>query len=77
MKDILTSAMVLILPYGTKDFVIFYDASRVGLGCLIMQHGKFIVYASRNLESHEKNYSSHDLEHADTIFALKIWRHYL
>ena len=55
----------------------YCDASRVGLGCVLMQHGKVIAYASRQLKKHEQNYPTHDLEMAAVIFALKIWRHYL
>jgi len=50
---------------------------RVGLGCVLMQHGKVIAYASRQLKRHEQNYPTHDLQMATVIFALKIWRHYL
>ena len=55
----------------------YCDASRVGLGCVLMQNGKVIAYASRQLRRHELNYPTHDLEMAAMIFALKIWRHYL
>ena len=55
----------------------YCDASRVGLGCVLMQNGKVIAYASRQLRRHELNYPIHDLEMAAVIFALKIWRHYL
>ena len=55
----------------------YCDASRIGLGCVLMQHGKVIAYASRQLRPHEKNYPTHDVELAAVIFALKIWRHYL
>ena len=55
----------------------YCDASRVGLGCVLMQDGKVIAYASRQLRRHELNYPTHDLEMAAVIFALKIWRHYL
>ncbi|WMV50913.1 hypothetical protein MTR67_044298, partial [Solanum verrucosum] len=50
---------------------------RIGLGCVLMQHGKIIAYASRQLRKHEQNYLTHDLELATVVFALKIWRHYL
>ncbi|WMV25775.1 hypothetical protein MTR67_019160 [Solanum verrucosum] len=50
---------------------------RVGLGCVLMQRGKVIAYASRHLKVHEKNYPIHDLELAALVFAIKIWRHYL
>ena len=57
--------------------MIFSDASLNGLGCVLMQEGKVVAYASRQLKSHEKNYPTHDLELAAIVFALKIWRHYL
>ena len=56
-------------PYG---YVIYCDASRVFLGCVLMQQGKVITYASRQLKVHEKNYPTHDLEHAAVVFSLKI-----
>ena len=49
LKDRVTSAPMLTLPEGTKGFVVYCDAFRVGLGCVIMQHGKVIAYASRKL----------------------------
>ena len=55
----------------------YCDASRVGLGCVLMQNGRVVAYASRQLKKHEKNYPTHDLEMAAVVFALKIWRHYL
>ena len=76
LKDRLTSAPVLTLLEGTKGFVVYCDASRVGLGCVLMQLGKVIAYASRQLKVHERNYPTHDLELASVVFALKIWRHY-
>ncbi|WMV48389.1 hypothetical protein MTR67_041774 [Solanum verrucosum] len=57
--------------------MVYCDASRVGLGCVLMQNGKVIAYASRQLKVHEKNYPTHDLELAAVVFALKLWRHYL
>jgi hypothetical protein len=68
---------VLTLPLGTKGFVVYSDASGKGLECVLMQHGKVIAYASRQLKTHEVNYSVHDLELAAVVFALSIWRHYL
>ncbi|WMV45417.1 hypothetical protein MTR67_038802 [Solanum verrucosum] len=72
-----TLAHVLTLPEVTDGFVVYCDASRIGLGRVLMQNGKVISYASRQLKIHEKNYPSHDLELAVDVFALKIWRHYL
>ena len=77
MKDRLTSALVLTLPEGTKGFVVYCDASLVGLGCVFMQNGKVVAYASRQLKLHEINYPTHDLVLAAKVFALKICRHYL
>ncbi|KAI3681174.1 hypothetical protein L6452_35959 [Arctium lappa] len=68
---------ILSLPEGSEDFVVYRDASKMGLGCVLMQRGKVIAYASRQLKIHEKNYPTHDLELAAAVFALKLWRHYL
>ncbi|GJV47123.1 putative reverse transcriptase domain-containing protein [Tanacetum coccineum] len=65
------------LPDGPEDVVVYYDASGLGLGCVLMQRGKVIAYVSRQLKIHEKNYTTHDLELGAVVFALKIWRHYL
>ncbi|GJX31916.1 retrotransposon protein, putative, ty3-gypsy subclass [Tanacetum coccineum] len=76
-KDKLCNAPVLSLLNGPKDFMVYYDASGIGLGFVLMQRGKVIAYASRQLKIHEKNYTTHDLELGAVVFALKIWRHYL
>jgi ribonuclease HI len=68
---------MLVLPDNQKNFVIFCDASRHGLGCVLMQEGRVVSYASRQLRAHEQNYPTHDLELAAVVHALKIWRHYL
>ncbi|KAG8473027.1 hypothetical protein CXB51_034902 [Gossypium anomalum] len=77
LKKVLTEAPVLIQLESGKDFTVYSDASHVGLGCVLMQEGKVVSYASRQLKPHEENYPTHDLELAAVIFALKIWRHYL
>ncbi|GKB85476.1 putative reverse transcriptase domain-containing protein [Tanacetum coccineum] len=77
LKDKLCNAHVLDLPDGPKDFLVYYDASCQGLGCMLMQIGRVIAYASRQLKIHEKNYTTYDLELGAVLFALKIWRHYL
>lgn len=77
LKDKLSNTPILVLPEGTNDLVVYCDASHNGLGCVLMQRGKVIAYASRQLKEHEKNYPTHDLELAAVVFALKIWRHYL
>jgi hypothetical protein len=73
----LTLAPVLVLPNLTKKFNIYCDASCRGLGCVLMQEGQVVCYASRQLRKHEENYPTHDLELAAVVHALKIWRHYL
>ena len=77
LKYRLTSALVLTLPDGTKGFLVYCDESQVGLGCVLMQHGKVVAYASGKLMVHERNYPTHDLEVAVVVFSLKIWRNYL
>ncbi|GKA01146.1 putative reverse transcriptase domain-containing protein [Tanacetum coccineum] len=77
LTDKLCNAPVLALPDGPEDFVVYCDASGLGLGCVLMQRGKVIAYASRQLKIHEKNYTTYDLELGAVVFALKIWRNYL
>ncbi|GKA03120.1 putative reverse transcriptase domain-containing protein [Tanacetum coccineum] len=72
LKDKLCNAPVLALPDRPEDFVVYYDASGIGLGCVLMQRGKVIAYTSRQLKIHEKNYTTHDLELGAVVFALKI-----
>nr|GEU86574.1 hypothetical protein [Tanacetum cinerariifolium] len=62
LKDKLCNAHVLALPDGPEDFMVYCDVSSLGLGCVLMQRGKVIAYASRQLKIHEKNYTTHDLE---------------
>ena len=68
---------MLASPSGTGGFVVYSDASYQGLGCVLMQHGRVIAYASRQLRPYEISYPTHDLELTAVVFALKIWRHYL
>ncbi|XP_021979639.1 uncharacterized protein LOC110875744 [Helianthus annuus] len=68
LKTKLSSAPVLALPEGTEDFVVYCDASHYGLGCALMQIGKVIAYASRQLKIHERNYTTHDLELGAVVF---------
>ncbi|KAL0556310.1 hypothetical protein IC582_004823 [Cucumis melo] len=77
LKQKLVSAPVLTVPDGSGSFVIYSDASKKRLGCVLMQQGRVIAYVSRQLKSHEQNYPTHDLELAAVVFVLKIWRHYL
>nr|GEV54747.1 putative reverse transcriptase domain-containing protein [Tanacetum cinerariifolium] len=62
LKEKLCNAPVLLLPDGPNDFVVYCDASNQGFGYVLMQRGKVIAYASRQLKIHEKNYTTHDLE---------------
>ena len=77
LKVRLTSAPILTIPNTEEPYEVYSDASGVGLGCVLMQGGHVVAYASRQLRPHERNYPTHDLELAAVIFALKIWRCYL
>ncbi|GJU67063.1 putative reverse transcriptase domain-containing protein [Tanacetum coccineum] len=77
LKHKLCSAPILALPEGCENFMVYCDASRKGLGTVLMQRGKVIAYASRKLKIHEKNYTTHDIELGDVVFALNMRRHYL
>ena len=72
LKKRLTTAPVLVLPDLSKNFSIYCDASRQGLGCVLMQEGRVVAYASRQLREHELNYPTHDLELAAVVHDLKI-----
>jgi hypothetical protein len=77
LRQHLTTAPVLAQPDNTRPFEVYCDASGTGLGCVLMQDNRVIVYASRALRPIEQNYPTHDLELAAVVHALKIWRHYL
>jgi hypothetical protein len=77
LKKRLMSPPVLVMPDLQKGFDIYCDACGQGLGCVLMQEGHVIAYASRQLRRHELNYPTHDLELAAVMHALKIWRHYI
>ncbi|GJV73001.1 putative reverse transcriptase domain-containing protein [Tanacetum coccineum] len=77
IKQKLCSAPIMALPKGSKNFIVYCDASHKGLGVVLMQNEKVIAYASRQLKIHEKNYTTHDLELGAVVFALKMSRHYL
>ena len=77
LKRKLTDTPVLVLPRPGVPYEVYTDASGTGLGCVLMQDGHVIAYASRQLRPHEVNYPTHDLELAAVVFALKIWRSYL
>jgi hypothetical protein len=71
------NAPILTLSESGKCFMVYTDASHIGLECVLMQDGKVIAYSSRQLKRHERTYPTHDLELAAVVFALKSWRHYL
>ena len=68
---------MLAQPDIDQPFDVYCDASKMELGCVVMQDGRVIAYASHQLKNHEVNYPTHDLELAAVVHALKIWRHYL
>nr|GFB33286.1 retrovirus-related Pol polyprotein from transposon 17.6 [Tanacetum cinerariifolium] len=77
LKQKLCCAPILALPKGSDDFVVYCNASLRGFGAVLMQREKVIAYASRQLRTHEENYTTHDLELGAVVFALRLWRHYL
>ena len=77
LKKRFVTSPVLILPDQTKDYEVYCDASRRGLGAVLMQEGGVVSYASRQLKPHQLNYDTHDLELAAVVHALKTLRHFL
>jgi hypothetical protein len=77
LKKLLTTALVLAQLDIEKPFDVYYDASSTGIGCVLMQEGRVIAYASRQLKRHEEHYPTYNLELAVVVHALKIWHHYL
>jgi len=73
----LTTALILTLLIGGKEYTVYSDVSKNELGCVSMWEDKVVAYAPRQLKPYEKNYPTHDFELAAVIFALKIWRNYL
>ena len=67
----------LVLLNASESFVVYCDASLMGLGGVLMQNRQVVAYASRQLKVDEKNYLTHDLELAVVVFVLKVLRHYL
>jgi hypothetical protein len=72
LKQRLVIAPILTLPLESCGFIIYNDASRKGLGCVLMQNDKVVAYASRQFKSYELNFLTHDLELAVVVFALKF-----
>ncbi|GJT73905.1 putative reverse transcriptase domain-containing protein [Tanacetum coccineum] len=72
IANLLTVLTQKTLPDGSKDFVVYCNTSELGLGCVLMQRGKVIAYASRQLKIHEKNYTTHDLELGAVVLPLRF-----
>ena len=77
LKEMLVEAPVLAQPTSRKEYTLYSDSSGIGLGCVLMQDGKEVAYASRQMKQHEQNYPTHDIVLAAVVFSLKIWRHYI
>jgi hypothetical protein len=73
----LTTAPVLTMPDMEKPFSIYCDTSGQGIGCVLMQDGHVVAYASRQLRKHEEKYLTHNLELVAIVHALNIWRQYI
>lgn len=73
----MTTTPILAFPTTEKEYEVFCDTLHQSLGCILMQEGKVITYASKQLKRHEYNYSTHDLELAALVHPLKVWRYYL
>ena len=67
---------MIVSEQGSR-YTVYCDASKDGLGCVLMQSGRVVEYGSRQLKNHEQNYLTHDMELAAIVFALLVWRHYL
>jgi len=77
LMEKMTVAPVLVVPNLRENFEVYCDASKMGLGGVLMQNGQVVAYASRQLKTHERNYPTYHMELAVVVFALKMWRHYL
>ena len=77
LKRRLTSAPILIVPEREQRYTVYCDASKAGLGCILMQSERVVAYGSCYLKNHGQNYPTHDMELAAIVLALMIWRHYL
>ena len=77
LKMRLTLAPILIVPERGLVYTVYCDASKNRLGCVLRKSNRGVAYGSRQLKNHEQSYSTHDMELAAIVFALKIWRHYL
>ncbi|KAA3483719.1 integrase [Gossypium australe] len=76
LNALLTEALVLVQPESGKEFVVFNDTSLNGLGCVFMQEGNVVAYASRQLKLDKKNYPTHDIELAAIWRRLELLKYY-
>jgi hypothetical protein len=72
LKKILTTAPVLAQPDIEKSFDVYCDASGMDIGRVLMQDGRAIAYASRQLQRNEEHYPIHDLELLAVVHTLKV-----
>ena len=77
LKRRLTLAPILIVLERGQRYTVYCDASKAGLGCVLMQSGRVVAYGSRQLKNYEQNYPTHEMELAAIVFSLKILCHYL
>jgi hypothetical protein len=77
LKKLLTTSSMLTQPDIVESFNIYYDASGTGLGCVLMQEWRVILYSSQQLRHHKENYPTHDLELAAVVMTMRTWKHYL
>ena len=77
LKRRLTSTPIMIVQERGQRYIVYCDASKDGLGCVLMQSERVVAYGSRQLKNHKQSYPTHDMELTAIVFALKMWRHYL
>jgi hypothetical protein len=77
LKELLTTTLILKVPDMDADFLVCTDASKKGLGRVLMQDGRVIAYISTKLRRHEENYATHNLNLLSIVYSLRVWRHYL
>jgi hypothetical protein len=77
LKELLTTTSILKVSDMDEDFLVCTDTSKEGLGGVLMTNGQVIAYISRKLRNHEENYVTHDLELLATVYAVRVWGHYL
>ena len=72
LKRRLTSAPILIVSERGQMYTVYYDASKDGLGCVLMQSRRVVAYGSRQLKNHERNYLTHDMELATIVVTAHV-----